>query len=323
MATGQLPFRGDSSATIFDSILNRAPVSLVRLNPDLPPKLEEIINKCLEKDRNLRYQHASDIRTDLQRLRRDTEGGKTAASAEAVPPRRRLWLLRSLPAIAVLAAAGFVAWHYLRPKTSGAAAIRSLAVLPLANLSGDPQQEYFADGMTDALIASLAQIKGVKVISRTSTMHYKNSNETMPQIASELGVDAILEASVLRRENSEQAKAERRALNKRLATALIDNWSSAELAARADAELDKALAGELDTYVLDIRAAKYAAPVETVRPHGGGNFWSANAIAASLNAAHAEQCRIKSQFESGRIQVRGASSHGVGASTYSLERKEN
>ncbi len=84
MATGKLPFRGDSTATLFDAILNRAPVAPVRLNPDLPAKLEEIINKALEKDRNLRYQHASDIRTDLQRLRRDTETGRVAV-AEAEP----------------------------------------------------------------------------------------------------------------------------------------------------------------------------------------------------------------------------------------------
>src|SRR5262249_19524300 len=83
MATGRLPFRGESSGVIFNSILERPPVSPVRLNPDLPPKAEEIIQKALEKDRDLRYQHASDIRTDLQRLKRDTESGRQVASAAA------------------------------------------------------------------------------------------------------------------------------------------------------------------------------------------------------------------------------------------------
>jgi eukaryotic-like serine/threonine-protein kinase len=82
MATGTLPFRGETSALIFQSILDRAPVSPIRLNPDLPPKLEDLINKSLEKDRNLRYQHAADIRADLQRLKRDTESGRTAVASE-------------------------------------------------------------------------------------------------------------------------------------------------------------------------------------------------------------------------------------------------
>ncbi len=85
MATGMVPFRGDTSALIFQAILDRAPVSPIRLNPDLPPKLEDIINKALEKDRNLRYQHAADIRADLQRLKRDTDTGRAvAASSDAV-----------------------------------------------------------------------------------------------------------------------------------------------------------------------------------------------------------------------------------------------
>ncbi len=78
MATGALPFRGDTSGLIFNAILNRAPLDPVRLNPDLPPKLEDIINRALEKDRNLPYQHASDMRAELQRLKRDTESGRTA-----------------------------------------------------------------------------------------------------------------------------------------------------------------------------------------------------------------------------------------------------
>src|SRR3989442_15625241 len=83
MATGRLPFRGETSAAMFDSILHRAPVAPVRLNPDLPSRLEEIINKALEKDSNLRYQHAADMRADLHRLKRDTDSGKSVVVDEA------------------------------------------------------------------------------------------------------------------------------------------------------------------------------------------------------------------------------------------------
>jgi serine/threonine protein kinase len=105
MATGALPFRGESSAVICEAIMNRAPVAVVRLNHDVPTKLEDIINKALEKDRNLRYQHASDMRSDLQRLKRDTDSGKSAAMTESAPVsrgRRLQWIAAG--AVGVIAA---------------------------------------------------------------------------------------------------------------------------------------------------------------------------------------------------------------------------
>jgi eukaryotic-like serine/threonine-protein kinase len=125
MATGQLPFRGDSPATIFDSILNRAPVPPVRLNPDVPLKLEEIINKALEKDRNLRYQHASEMRAELQRLKRDIDTGqvetaevKKADAVEAARPtfKSRRYALVVAGALALGIGAAAFHWFY-RPRT--------------------------------------------------------------------------------------------------------------------------------------------------------------------------------------------------------------
>src|SRR5215469_8917536 len=109
MATGQMPFRGESSGVIFKAILDGSPVPAVRLNPEMPAKLEEIINKALEKDRNLRYQHAADLRTDLQRLKRDSESRRSAAVGVSEPPRRSgsaYWLGGVLAGIVALGLAG-------------------------------------------------------------------------------------------------------------------------------------------------------------------------------------------------------------------------
>jgi len=201
MATGLLPFRGDTSGTIFDSILNRMPAPAIRLNPDLPTDLERIINKCLEKDRSLRYQHASDVRTDLQRLKRDTESGKTAAFTKSVTPSR--WSHKRIVTV-VLTLAALVGvltvgakFYLARPLNQ----INSIAVLPLENLSHDPEQEYFADGMTDALTTDLSKIGSLRVISRTSAMRYKGINKSLPEIARELNVDGVVEGSVMRSAN--------------------------------------------------------------------------------------------------------------------------
>jgi serine/threonine protein kinase/Flp pilus assembly protein TadD len=203
MVTGVLPFRGDTSGLLTEAILNRVPVASVRLNPDVPLKLEEIINKALEKDRKHRFQNASDIRTDLQRLKRDTESGLVAA-VTSPPAQRRgpIALLVAGLALALLAGAVILSnVGGLRDRLFGGnrpPSIESLAVLPLVNLSHDPEQEYFADGMTEQLTTDLGQIGALRVISRTSAMHYKGTSKTLPEIARELHVDAVVEGSVER-----------------------------------------------------------------------------------------------------------------------------
>ncbi len=131
MCTGTLPFRGDTSGVIFESILNRAPVPPVRLNPDLPVELERIVTKCLEKDRNLRYQHVSDVRTDLQRLKRDTDSARI--SAVQLPKQQRRWLRWLIPA--VVCVVGVIALVFMigvRWKSSGSALQTTLSQVTFA-----------------------------------------------------------------------------------------------------------------------------------------------------------------------------------------------
>jgi len=202
MATGQLPFRGNSSVTVFDSILNRAPDPPILLNPKLPTELERIINNCLEKDRNLRYQHASDTRADLQRLKRGTESSQAGVKRDRVRETRfsqRAMVVAGGVVLLIAVVLGFNKSRlsrWLQPVE--AAPVKSLAVLPLQNLSGDPAQDYFADGMTEELTTSLSKIGAIRVISRTSAMRYKRTTKSLPEIARELNVDGVIEGSVVR-----------------------------------------------------------------------------------------------------------------------------
>lgn len=215
MATGTLPFSGESTGVIFDAILNRVPISPVRLNPNVPTRLEEIINKALEKNRNLRYQDAADVRTDLQRVKRDLESGPagTVAATPAKTPRLRQSVVARF-VVLLLAVAGILAvlniGHIVDHITTKGQTpqIRSIAVLPLAMVSGEPHEDYFADGVTDALITELAQIAQLRVISRTSVMVYKGIKKPLPVIARELGVDAVVEGSVQRSEDRVRIDAE-------------------------------------------------------------------------------------------------------------------
>ena len=175
MATGQAAFPGKTSAVIFDAILNREPTSVLYLNSGLPAELERILRKVLEKDRELRYQTAADLRADLKRLERDLDSGRMRG--------RKTARAQELPA---------------RERKAAVGSIKAIVVLPLANLSRDPEQDYFAEGMTEALITDLAQIGALRVISRTSAMRYKGTDKPLPDIARELNVDALVEGSVLR-----------------------------------------------------------------------------------------------------------------------------
>jgi tetratricopeptide (TPR) repeat protein len=136
MCTGTLPFRGDTTGSMFDSILNRTPVPPVRINPDTPPKLEEIINKCLEKDRNLRYQHASDIRTDVHRLKRDTESAGVTGSAHVATGIGRRWKVIAPVALAALAlSVGSYFYFHRTPKLTDK---DTIILADFTNTTGDP-----------------------------------------------------------------------------------------------------------------------------------------------------------------------------------------
>ena len=188
MATGALPFRGESTGVIFKAILDAAPTPAVRLNPDLSPKLEEIIKKCLEKDRNLRYQHASEIRTDLQRLKRDTESGRTAAAVKQTPVgqnRRVLWVTIALVVIVGTVIAGYFFFHRpvkLMEKDT-------IVLGDFANSTGDP---IFDDTLRTALVVSLRQspflnvMSDEKIAATLKLMTRPPDSKLTPQVAGEL-----------------------------------------------------------------------------------------------------------------------------------------
>ncbi len=201
MATGRRPFPQSSYPMLTDAILREAPVSPRAVNANLSPELERILTKALEKDPEHRYQSARELGADLRRL----AAPPTAVPATKPVPGRRRYQWYALAAgglVVTLLVMGMVVphweWRDRLVGKRGANHIESLAVLPLKNLSNDPDQEYFADGMTEALIAELSQIRALKVISRTSVMQYKGAKKPMPEIARELGVDGVIEGSVLR-----------------------------------------------------------------------------------------------------------------------------
>jgi eukaryotic-like serine/threonine-protein kinase len=201
MATGQQAFSGNTQGIIFEAILNRAPIPPVRLNPAIPPQLEMIISRALEKDRGLRYQTASDLRADLQRLKRDTDSARALPMTAGYTARYALRLRRNWPhfvwgavLVTLLAVLGLVAGN-VRERLfgrSGSPRIDSIAVLPFTNVSKDSKTEYLSDGITESLINSLSQLPNLAVMSRNTVFRYKDQADDPERVGHDLGVRAIL-----------------------------------------------------------------------------------------------------------------------------------
>ncbi|MFI4942792.1 MAG: protein kinase, partial [Burkholderiales bacterium] len=208
MATGAPPFAGTTTGEILEALFTRDPLPASERNGRAPDELSRIIAKAMEKDKALRYQSASDVRADLQRLRRDsTQGHATAASGRAPawrPPRRlRLrWALAAAGVAMALAAAFWVGGKRrdgMLPATAGPAA--SIAVLPFVDLSPAKDQEFFADGLSEELLNALARIPELRVTGRTSSFRFKGTQEDLRAIGTKLNVATLLEGSVRRAGN--------------------------------------------------------------------------------------------------------------------------
>jgi serine/threonine protein kinase/Flp pilus assembly protein TadD len=207
MCTGVLPFRGDTTGAMFDSILNRVPVPPVRISPDIPPKLEEIINKALEKDRDVRCQSAAEIRADLKRLKRNADSSRSEVLGLTPHPKRLGTRARFGIVAVVLMALGIVTGVYLRSRKTGAA-IDSIAVLPFSNVGADPNTEYLSDGITESLIDNLSQLPRLTVMSRNSVLRYRGREIDAQTAGHELRVQAVLAGRVIQRGNDPSIEAE-------------------------------------------------------------------------------------------------------------------
>ena len=194
MFCGQLPFKGERDQSVVYSILKEKPKPITDIKAEIPVSIGQVVDKALEKDPDKRYQQIEKLLDDLKSISAGIvpEEIKTRLRKAKLRKRKRAFLYGGAAGLVI--AAVVIALLFL---TSPAEAIDSIAILPLENLTGDAEQEYFVDGVTDELIGQLAQISGLqRVISRTSVMRYKDTDKSLPEIARELKVDALVEGTV-------------------------------------------------------------------------------------------------------------------------------
>jgi TolB-like protein/Tfp pilus assembly protein PilF len=203
MATGVRPFQGESTGEVLAAIFSQQPAAPARVNAHVPPDLERIIAKAMEKDRMLRYQSAAEMRADLQRLRRDTTLGRSTAARRIGAAGRRPRSVRgpgvgaALLVLAAVAWFGSQAWHSRpRPGLPEGPGTPSIAVLPFVDMSPAKDQEYFTDGLAEELLNVLAKIPELRVTGRTSSFQFKGKSEDLRVIGQKLNVATLLEGSV-------------------------------------------------------------------------------------------------------------------------------
>jgi serine/threonine protein kinase/tetratricopeptide (TPR) repeat protein len=201
MATGTLPFRGDSSGAIFDAILHRTPVTPLRLNADLPARLEDVISKALEKDRDIRCQSATDLKADLKRVKRDSESQRPQAIAEPAKPSRKasIWALALVltAGLTVVAVRTYESRSRPPKATPAAPAPQTIAVLPFRDISAETSDSW-AIGITDAIISRLASLQSLAVRPTTCVLKYAKETPDPTVVAKELVVQSILEGTYQR-----------------------------------------------------------------------------------------------------------------------------
>ncbi len=195
MATGKLPFQGGSPGLIAEAILNRNPLAPIRINPKVSPALQAVIHRALEKDSNLRYQHAADMRAELQRLKRDVGSSWTATKEETGPIALSI-TDRLSPSAKRKATTSSSKRAVIRPQRVSKT-IDSLAVLPFENASGDPEREYLSDGITGSLINILATIPKLRVMAQSTVSRYKGREIDAQAIGRELKVRAVLTGRIM------------------------------------------------------------------------------------------------------------------------------